>query len=60
MLYLVCITLIGSMMIWSSMLSNASSGRGSGNSWFSPIWFGGGYGGGHSGGFAGSVGGGHK
>jgi hypothetical protein len=59
--YLLCVTLIGSMLSWGSMLARAGSGRGSGNSWFSRSWGGGGYyGGGGGGGFAGSMGGGHK
>ena len=60
--YLLCVTLIGSMLSWGSMLARASGGRGSGNSWFGGGWGGGYYGGGGhgGGGFAGSVGGGHK
>jgi hypothetical protein len=41
--YLLCVTLIGSMLSWGSMLARAGSGRGSGNSWFSRSWGGGGY-----------------
>jgi hypothetical protein len=60
LLYLIAVTLVGSFSTWGSMLGNAAGGRGTGNSWYSHSWFGGGYGGGYSGGFAGAAGGGHK
>jgi hypothetical protein len=60
--YLICVTLIGSMLSWGSFFARATGGRGTGNSWYSHSWssgFGSGFASGH-GGFAGSMGGGHK
>jgi hypothetical protein len=60
-IYLICVTLAGSLMSWGNLFARASGGRGSGNSWFTSTGGGGHYyGGGGGGGFAGSVGGGHK
>jgi hypothetical protein len=59
MFYLLVVTMIGSLLSWSSMFARATGGRGSGNSWYSHSW-GGYYGGSSTGGWAGASGGGHK
>jgi hypothetical protein len=61
MVYLLAVTLVGSLLSWGNMFARATGGRGTGNSWYSHSWGGfGGYSTGSHGGWAAASGGGHK